>query len=148
MQPGADLRAVYGRLVEALRELESTGTLNFVHDDELGFLTFCPSNIGTTIRASVHIRLPKLGEEAMREIASRHHLQVRGTRGEHSEGEGGVFDISNERRLGMTEYEAVKDLQDGVLELIKAEKRMSLLQGHDLKPSTDLLRSTTEEIVV
>ena len=48
--------------------------------------------------------------------------QVRGTTGEHTEAVGGVYDISNKRRMGLTEYEAVKEMQDGILELIKLEK--------------------------
>ncbi|KAH7967867.1 hypothetical protein HPB52_003606 [Rhipicephalus sanguineus] len=45
-----------------------------------------------------------------------------GTRGEHTASEGGVYDVSNKRRLGLTEYDAVKTMQDGILELIKLEK--------------------------
>jgi len=56
------------------------------------------------------------------EIAAKYNLQVRGTRGEHTESEGGVYDISNKRRLGLTEYQAVKEMQDGILEMIKLEK--------------------------
>ena len=45
-----------------------------------------------------------------------------GTRGEHTESEGGVYDISNKRRMGLTEYQAVKEMQDGILEMIKMEE--------------------------
>ena len=48
-------------------------------------------------------------------------LQVRGTAGEHTESVGGVYDISNKRRMGLTEFEAVKEMQDGVMEIIKLE---------------------------
>jgi arginine kinase len=98
--------------------------LGFSRDERLGYLTFCPTNLGTTIRASVHIILPKLSKDKKRleEIAGKYNLQVRGTRGEHSEGEGGVFDISNKRRMGLTEFEAVKELQDGLLEMIRLEE--------------------------
>jgi protein-arginine kinase len=50
--------------------------------------------------------------------------KVRGTRGEHTEAEGGVYDISNKRRMGLTEGDAVKEMQNGILELIKIEKSM------------------------
>jgi len=50
--------------------------------------------------------------------------QVRGTRGEHTEAEGGVYDISNKRRMGLTEYEAVKEMYDGIAELIKLESAL------------------------
>ncbi|RWS17690.1 Arginine kinase-like protein, partial [Dinothrombium tinctorium] len=122
MQKGADLKAVFQRLVNAVNVIEAA--LPFSHDDRLGFLTFCPTNLGTTIRASVHIQLPKLAADKKKldAIAEKFNLQVRGTRGEHTESEGGVYDISNKRRMGLTEYQAVKEMQDGILEMIKMEK--------------------------
>lgn len=79
--------------------------------------------MGTTIRASVHIKLPKLAADRkkLEEIASRYNLQVRGTSGEHTESIGGIYDISNKRRMGLTEYQAVREMQDGILEMIKLE---------------------------
>lgn len=124
MQKGGDLGQIYGRLVTAVRELEKRTP--FSHHDRLGFLTFCPTNLGTTIRASVHIALPKLAADLARleEVAGKYGLQVRGTRGEHTESEGGVYDISNKRRMGLTEYQAVKEMYDGIAELIKIEKSL------------------------
>lgn len=124
MQMGADLRQVYSRLVSAVQQIEQK--VPFSRDDRLGYLTFCPTNLGTTIRSSVHIALPKLAADKARldEIAARYSLQVRGTRGEHTESEGGVYDISNKRRMGLTEFQAVKEMQDGILEMIKIEKSL------------------------
>ncbi|KAJ8884977.1 hypothetical protein PR048_011173 [Dryococelus australis] len=112
---------IYRRLVTAVNDIEKR--IPFSHNDRLGFLTFCPSNLGTTVRASVHIKVPKLAanRQKLEEIASKFNLQVRGTRGEHTEAEGGVYDISNKRRMGLTEYEAVKEMNDGIAELIKIE---------------------------
>jgi creatine kinase/arginine kinase len=78
------------------------------------------------MRASVHIALPKLSKdkERFKAITDRHHLQIRGIHGEHSQSEGGVYDISNRRRLGITEIRAVQDMYDGVLELIEIEKTL------------------------
>lgn len=59
-----------------------------------------------------------------KELITDYYLQVRGTSGEHTESIGGVYDISNIRRLGLTEFQAVKEMQDGILELIKIEKSM------------------------
>ena len=124
MQKGGDLKEVFGRLVNAVRHIQSK--VPFSHDDRLGFLTFCPSNLGTTIRASVHIKLPKLAADRkkLEEVAGKYSLQVRGTAGEHTESVGGVYDISNKRRMGLTEFQAVKEMQDGILELIKIEESM------------------------
>jgi creatine kinase/arginine kinase len=78
------------------------------------------------MRASVHIKLPKLAADmaAFEKIADQYHLQIRGIHGEHSESEGGVYDISNRRRLGVTEVECVQDMYDGVVALIAAEKAL------------------------
>jgi len=122
MQMGGDLKAVFTRLVNGIKAIEDR--IPFSRDSRLGYLTFCPTNLGTTIRASVHIKVPKLAanKERLEQVASKYNLQVRGTRGEHTESEGGVYDISNKRRMGLTEYQAVKEMQDGILELIKLEK--------------------------
>ncbi|GAB6030226.1 hypothetical protein CHUAL_005903 [Chamberlinius hualienensis] len=124
MQMGGNLGAVYRRLVNAVNSIEKK--IPFSHDDRFGFLTFCPTNLGTTVRASVHIKLPKLAQDRskLEEVAGKFNLQVRGTRGEHTESEGGVYDISNKRRLGLTENEAVKEMYEGVAELIKMEKEL------------------------
>jgi len=92
----------------------------------VSYLTSCPTNLGTAMRASIHIALPNLAKDRARfeEICNRHHLQIRGIHGEHSESEGGVYDISNRRRLGVTEIEAVQDMYNGAVELIAAEKSL------------------------
>jgi len=124
MQKGGDLKQIFQRLFNGASHIQKK--IPFSHDDRLGFLTFCPSNLGTTIRASVHIKLPKLAADRkkLEEVASKYNLQVRGTAGEHTESVGGVYDISNKRRMGLTEFQAVKEMQDGILELIKIEESM------------------------
>lgn len=124
MQKGGDLKEVFSRMVRGARAIEAKAA--FSRDDRLGFLTFCPTNLGTTIRASVHIKLPKLAADRkkLEEVAGKFNLQVRGTSGEHTESIGGIYDISNKRRLGLTEYQAVREMQDGILELIKIEKSL------------------------
>jgi len=124
MQEGGSLKTVYARMIKGLQYL--TSKLDFNRSDRLGFLTFCPTNLGTTIRASVHIMLPKLAakKEKLDEVAEKFKLQVRGETGEHSDSSRGIFDISNKRRLGLTEFEALKEMQTGIMELIKLEKSL------------------------
>ena len=123
MQPGGDIPAVFARLAKAVKTLEKR--LTFAFSERLGYITSCPTNLGTAMRASVHIKLPKLGAEmeTFKAITDRYDLQIRGIHGEHSESEGGVFDISNKRRLGITEVEAVQQMADGVKALIEEEER-------------------------
>lgn len=78
------------------------------------------------MRASVHIKLPKLmkQKDVFNEIADKYYVQIRGIHGEHTETDDGVFDISNKRRLGRSEKELVQDMIDGVKALM--EKEMSM----------------------
>ena len=59
MQQGADIGAVFSRLARAANKIEQVAS--FARDDHLGYITSCPTNLGTALRASVHIALPKLG---------------------------------------------------------------------------------------
>ncbi|KAF8278043.1 arginine kinase [Trypanosoma cruzi] len=110
MQKGGNLKEVFGRLVTAVGVIEEK--VKFSRDDRLGFLTFCPTNLGTTIRASVHISSRSLVRtgKSWRRWRAKYNLQVRGRAGEHSDSPDGVYDISNKRRLGLSEYEAVKEM--------------------------------------
>jgi len=95
----------------------------FAHDEHLGYITSCPTNLGTALRASVHIKLPLLAKnkEEFDKIAKEFHVQIRGIHGEHTETDDGIFDISNKRRLGRSEVELVQDMYNGVKALITAE---------------------------
>ena len=122
MQKGGDIKEVFTRLVLAIGEIEKKVPFSF--SPHLGYLTSCPTNLGTAMRASVHIALPKLAKDmdTFKAIAQKHHLQIRGVHGEHSKSEGGVYDISNKRRLGISEVQCVQEMYDGVVALIAEEK--------------------------
>lgn len=60
MQNGADIAEVFTRLSKACAHIETVA--KFAHDEHLGYITSCPTNLGTALRASVHIHLPLLGE--------------------------------------------------------------------------------------
>jgi arginine kinase len=124
MQMGGDINQVFTRLSSAISQIKSK--VKFAYTNHLGYLTSCPTNLGTAMRASVHIKLSKLAKDMtlFEKIADQYHLQIRGIHGEHSESEGGVYDISNRRRLGVTEVECVQDMYDGVVALIAREKAL------------------------
>jgi protein-arginine kinase len=154
MQDGADLGAVFTRLSKACSHIEKVA--KFAHDDHLGYITSCPTNLGTALRASVHIHLPNLGllKEEFQAIADTYHVQIRGIHGEHSETNDFVYDISNKRRLGRSEVDLVQDMYNGVKAMIKREKELLPKDAHheehkeevhDLKVSA-ALKSPTELI--
>ena len=127
MQPGAGILAVFERLCRAAAHIETV--CKFSHDEHLGYITSCPTNLGTALRASVHIKLPLLGSKANKaafdKIADQYYVQIRGIHGEHTETDDGVFDISNKRRLGRSEKDLVQDMYDGVKAMIAAEKALA-----------------------
>jgi len=61
MQNGADLKEVFERLCRACAHIETVA--KFSHNSHLGYITSCPTNLGTALRASVHIHLPLLGKK-------------------------------------------------------------------------------------
>ena len=124
MQKGADIGAVFERLSRAAAHIETVA--KFCHDDHLGYITSCPTNLGTALRASVHIKLPKLSAkmDEFQAIADKYYVQIRGIHGEHSESAGGIYDISNKRRLGRSEVQLVQDMYNGVKAMIKREKEL------------------------
>ena len=124
MQPGADIGAVFTRLATAAANIEKIAS--FAHDESLGYITSCPTNLGTALRASVHIQLPNLGAkmDQFQAIADQYHVQIRGIHGEHSESSDHTYDISNKRRLGRSEVDLVQDMYNGVKAMIEKEKEL------------------------
>ncbi|WP_187149254.1 phosphagen kinase [Desulforapulum autotrophicum] len=122
--PSQGIEKTYNRLARAMADLEQS--LTFACDPHLGFLTSCPSNLGTGMRAGVHVRLSgfKTRGQAIHEAAARYLLQIRGTHGEKTGVENDVVDISNRYRLGITEKKCVEMLQHG-LEAIMTDERFS-----------------------
>ena len=124
MQAGGDLRQVFTRLVEAITAIEAK--ISFAHNQHFGYLSSCPTNLGTAMRASVHIKLPRLGQvPKFKDICSELGLSVRGVHGEHTNSECGVYDISNKRRLGISEIECISLLHAGLGQLLARERRLT-----------------------
>jgi protein-arginine kinase len=120
MQKGGDVEAVFSRLSKGAKAIEDgvrkqTGVEGevFMMHPKFGAITCCPSNLGTGLRGSVHILVPKLlasiGFKAIDELARKHNCQARGSSGEHSEVVDRI-DVSNWRRIGFPEYELVEDM--------------------------------------
>lgn len=98
---------------------------DFAYDKKLGYLTACPSNLGTGMRASVMMFLPGLIRSGrlkkMLPSLRKAGLTVRGAFGEGSTAEGYLYQVSNERTLGMTEGEILEQMQEVAETLCEAE---------------------------
>ncbi|MGV3487048.1 MAG: protein arginine kinase [Tuberibacillus sp.] len=120
---------------------------NFAFDEQRGYLTSCPTNVGTGLRASVMVHLPALMiTQRMNRIApaiNQFGLVVRGIYGEGSEALGNVFQISNQITLGKSEEDIVEDLRGVVMQLIQQEKaaRRDLLNFSKIQLEDRVYRS-------
>ena len=132
MKKGFLINEVFDELKELLDTVESIDGINFAKDEQYGYVTSCPTNLGTGMRASVHIKIPNLTKDGdehgnspnAKAVAGPLGLSVRGTGGEHTPiGADGTVDISPRARLFITEAEIVAALYTGVKQLLEEEAK-------------------------
>ncbi len=100
--------------------------LSFAAGESLGYLTACPTNLGTGMRASVMVHLPALERSgALRSLSSsiaKLGLTIRGMYGEGSDSRGAVYQISNQETLGVTEAATIEKLSGIIAQVIRLER--------------------------
>lgn len=103
------------------------GSLHFAFDPDLGFLTECPTNLGTGLRASVMLHLPiceASGEiSALSDAVSKIGFTVRGMYGEGSKSVASMYQLSNQITLGISEKNAIDNLKIIATQLIEKEQK-------------------------
>lgn len=102
-------------------------SLSFAFDPEFGYLTQCPTNLGTGMRASVMLHFPALTENgAMSRVSanlSKLGMSLRGSYGEGSQVVGSMYQLSNQITLGISENEAIENLSAIVAQLMEEERK-------------------------
>jgi len=128
MQKGGDVKGVFERLARGIKavgdSVKKESGKDFCLDSKYGYIHSCPTNLGTGMRASVHVDLPgwtKYSVEKLKARCEELQLQPRGTRGESGGQTGHTYDISNKHRLGYSEVELVQKMIDGVNTLWKED---------------------------
>lgn len=124
MSSGFALHDAHAVADGADRELEQS--LDFAFSDELGYLTACPTNTGTGMRASVLVHLPALVllqeiQQVLKGI-TQVGLNVRGLYGEHTNVMGNLFQVSNQTTLGRSETESIESLERVARQVLDAEE--------------------------
>ncbi len=121
--------------------------LRFAFDAQLGYLTACPTNLGTGLRASVMLFLPALTRlrkmgQVIREISRLGHT-VRGVYGEGSAAEGFLYQLSNEVTLGVSEEYILTEVQHAALEVVNLESqaRKALREEDEIGIKDECMRS-------
>lgn len=145
LMPGFQVETAYA----AAREVDEKLRVNlpFAYDESLGYLTACPTNVGTGLRASVLIHLPALVlTQRIKKIlkgVTQVGLTVRGFYGEGTEVMGNFFQVSNQVTLGETEAETLKKLDRVVRQILDWEKKAenTLLSDAELQIEDKILRA-------
>lgn len=148
LAPGFDLGLAWKRAQVLDRYLE--GKVSLATSETLGYLTSCPTNVGTGLRASVMLHLPALSMSRTElakvfTAAQRTRLAVRGMQGEGSDPAGHAYQISNQVTLGRTQQQLIDDLQALVPVIIDFERKMrqSLLENMEGPLKDRISRSMT-----
>ena len=127
LRSGLQLTEAFGQINRLDNALEER--LDFSFSQKLGYLTACPTNVGTGIRVSVMLHLPALkltGEiEKVRRAARDMHLAIRGLYGEGSETLGDLYQISNQTTFGRAEEEILSDFQNAIVPQIIAYEQQA-----------------------
>jgi len=132
LRPGFQIREAWTAIDQLDSALEKK--LNYAFDNELGYLTACPTNLGTGIRVSAMLHLPGLvlAEQInpIVQAVNKLGLAVRGLYGEGTEALGNVFQVSNQMTLGESEIAIVERLEKVLGQIIEHEEnaRQSLLE--------------------
>lgn len=135
LSSGFDFATAFGKAAELDEKLD--GQLGYAFSPEFGFLTACPTNVGTALRVSLFLHLPGLVltreiEKVLRGVYTL-GLQVRGVYGEGSETRGNLFQISNRRTLGQSEAEIVEVVSGVSRQVIDYERKARKFLMHNMR---------------
>ena len=129
LRPGLQIKACWQAIDAVDTALEAK--LDFAFSPELGYLTACPTNLGTGIRVSAMLHLPGLvlAEEITRIInaANKLNFAVRGLYGEGTEALGNIFQVSNQQTLGESEPQIIDRISKALTQIIEEEQNARAL---------------------
>jgi len=135
MELGGNINAVFKRFCDGINQVEKhmkAGGYEYMWNEHLGYVLTCPSNLGTGVRAGVHVKVPLLSKHKdFDALLTKLRLQKRGTGGVDTASTDGTFDISNADRIGFSEVELVQMVIDGIEFLIELEKKLEASENVD-----------------
>lgn len=143
--PGLQLKDAFeyaSRIDDVIEE-----SVDYAYDQKMGYLTVCPTNIGTGIRASVMVHLPALSMagsiSGVLNAVTQVGLTIRGMYGEGSNVQGNIYQISNQVTIGLSEEEIISNLNAVTKQIIDMEKsaREGLLKANRIQLEDNAWRS-------
>jgi protein arginine kinase len=145
LTPGLQLEKAW----EACDQLDNllSESIDFAFDEDIGYLTSCPTNIGTAIRVSVMMHLPALTMsryiKSVLEALGKLGMAVRGLYGENTEASGNVYQFSNQITLGKSEEDIVMSIKNITQQVLEQERalRREIIKQNKFKLEDRIYRS-------
>jgi len=146
MEKGDNVQSIFNRFAKATEVIQKVLKENgsdFMHNEHLGFILTCPSNLGTGLRAGCMVKVPHFSKrEDFKARCGQLALQARGCAGVDSASTGGKWDISNADRLGKSEVTLVNIFVHGVANIIRWEGMLE--KGEDIEAELDAAQAGVE----
>ena len=138
LSAGLELENSLKLAMEIDKKLEEL--VHFAYNDKYGFLTSCPTNVGTGLRASVMVHLPALNKtkniSKVLQVVNNFDMNIRGVYGEGTSAQGDLYQISNKQSLGISEEDVIKNLKvitDKVIEQERLARKILTKKGIELE---------------
>lgn len=142
--PGFEIEELLKLMVEI--DTKFGKALNYAYNDKYGYLTACPTNVGTGMRVSVMVHLPALTKtgniQKVLHIINNFGMNIRGIYGEGSKSAGDMYQISNKQTLGVSEEEIINNMKIIVEKIIEQERlARKYLAKHSIELEDKVYRS-------
>lgn len=142
-EAGFEIENCYRRLKEFSDELEKY--ISFSQSEKYGYLTSCPTNVGSAMRVSMMLHLPGLKKtgtlsQVLEQVSSM-GFSVRGVYGENSDTIGNMYQISNRKTLGVTDQEILDSLKMIIISVIEAERKAREVLKNNISFEDEIYRS-------
>ncbi len=143
-KPGFDIDSCYDELVKVTDELESK--IDVIKNEKYGYITACPTNVGSGMRVSVLLHLPALAKvgllDKLLDQAASIGVSVRGLYGENSTGDGYMYQISNQKTLGMSDENIISGIKAIVTSIVEQERKArEILKNKNIRFEDDICRA-------
>jgi len=140
---GFDIDKAYENITFFDNYLESK--LEYAYNENYGYITACPTCIGTGMRVSVMLHLPTLEKigalnKIFNEITNL-GISVRGMYGENTNGEGAIYQISNQKTLGISEEDIIEQVKQVTKYIVKQERKAREILKDKIEVKDDIYRS-------
>ncbi len=143
-EAGFNVDKCYKKLQEFTNYIESK--IEFAKNEKYGYITACPTNVGSGMRVSVLLHLPALARigllNKLLDQAASIGVSVRGLYGENTSGDGYMYQISNQKTLGMSDKDIISGIKAIVTSIIEQERKArEILKNDNIKFEDDIYRA-------